>query len=60
LNFFQILTTEAAESFLQYGTWNSRYGPVSIAIRWRLCRGGTLKWYKHISRSYKAGCQFFI
>ncbi|KAA1064066.1 hypothetical protein PGTUg99_004058 [Puccinia graminis f. sp. tritici] len=70
LDFFQILTTEAADSFLQYGTWNSRYGPVSIAIRRRLYGGGAHKWYKkHISRSYKAknmrnasfgGYQFFI
>ncbi|KAA1095257.1 hypothetical protein PGTUg99_002787 [Puccinia graminis f. sp. tritici] len=70
LDFFQILTTEAADSFLQYGTWNSRYGPVSIDIRRRLYRGGAHKWYKkHISRSYKAknmrnasfgGYQFFI
>ncbi|KAA1064374.1 hypothetical protein PGTUg99_020955 [Puccinia graminis f. sp. tritici] len=70
LDFFQILTTTAADSFLRYGTWNSRYGPVSIAIRRRLYEGGALKWYKkHISRSYKAknmrnasfgGYKFFI
>ncbi|KAA1129741.1 hypothetical protein PGTUg99_036136 [Puccinia graminis f. sp. tritici] len=70
LDFLQILTTDAAHSFLQYGTWNSRYGPVSIAIRRRLYGGGAHKWYKkHISRSYKAknmrnasfgGYQFFI
>ncbi|KAI7954064.1 hypothetical protein MJO28_006611 [Puccinia striiformis f. sp. tritici] len=55
LEFIQILTESTVGPFLREGTWKSKYGPVSKAMREKLFNGGGKKWYKkHVARSTRA------
>ncbi|POW09498.1 hypothetical protein PSHT_09106 [Puccinia striiformis] len=55
LEFLQILNESTVRPFLREGTWKSKYGPVSKAMREKLFNGGGKKWYKkHVARSTRA------